>query len=99
MVTTKTVVALTAWSALLVSPALLAGEAYVCQRGTLVRHISIDYANEGMVVPCQVNYTREDGTTQSLWSAQNDEGYCEQKVAEFAERQRGWGWDCIRQAD
>lgn len=99
MVTIKKAVALAAWSALLVSPALLAGEAYVCQRGTLVRHISIDYAEEGMAVPCQVKYTREDGTEQSLWSAQNKEGYCEQKAAEFAEKQRDWGWDCIQQAD
>lgn len=99
MVTIKKAVALAAWSALLISPTLLAGEAYVCQRGTLVRHISIDYATEGMAVPCQVNYIREDETTQSLWSAQNDEGYCEQKAAEFAEKQRDWGWDCIQQAD
>ena len=52
-----------------------------------------------MAVPCQVNYIREDETTQSLWSAQNDEGYCEQKAVEFAEKQRDWGWDCIQQAD
>jgi hypothetical protein len=45
-------------------------------------------------VPCQVVYTKEDGTTQNLWSAENVEGYCEQKADEFAEKQRGWGWDC-----
>jgi len=97
MVTIRKAVALVAWSALLISSPLLAGENYVCQNGTLERRISIDYANEGMAVPCQVSYTREDGTTQSLWNAQVEEGYCESKAAEFAEKQRGWGWDCIKQ--
>lgn len=99
MVTIRKAVAWAAWSALFVSSPLLAGEHYVCQHGTLERRISIDYANEGMAVPCQVNYTREDGTTQGLWNAQVEEGYCESKAAEFADKQRDWGWDCIQQAD
>lgn len=86
-----------AWSALLISPTLLADEVYVCQRGTLTRHISIDYASDGATVPCEVTYTREDGATQSLWQAQNETGYCEDKAAAFVEKQRDWGWDCSKQ--
>ena len=99
MFTIRKAVAWAAWSALFISSPLLAGEDYVCQKGALERRISIAYANEGMAVPCQVSYTREDGTTQDLWNAQNEEGYCESKAAEFAEKQRGWGWDCIQQAN
>jgi len=30
-----------------------------------------------------------------LWRASSEVGYCEQKAAEFAEKQRGWGWQCV----
>ena len=31
-----------------------------------------------------------------LWSASNQEGYCEQKTREFVEELENWGWDCGR---
>lgn len=98
MVTTRKVISLAVWSTLFASFPLLAGDAYVCQMDTQERHISITYINEGMTVPCQVNYVKEDGSPQVLWDAQNAEGYCEQKAAEFVEKQRGWGWDCMEEA-
>jgi len=83
-----------ALSALLISFPLQAKEVYVCKLHNLERQINISYDVDGAAVPCQVIYTKEDGTIQNLWSAQNAEGYCEQKADEFAEKQRGWGWDC-----
>lgn len=50
--TTRKVISLAVWSTLFVSFPLLAGDAYVCQRDTLERHVSITYTNEGMAVPC-----------------------------------------------
>lgn len=97
MIATRKTVLFAALPLLFVSSPLLAGDVYVCKHGTLERHIGITYANEGSTVPCQVNYTKEDGSSQGLWDAQNKEGYCEQKADEFAEKQRGWGWDCVKQ--
>lgn len=99
MIASRKAVPLVAWSLLFVSSPLLAGDAYVCQHGTLERRINIEYATEGATVPCKVNYTKEDGSEQVLWDAQNKEGYCEQKTEEFIEKQRGWGWDCAKQED
>jgi hypothetical protein len=94
MISIKKVAQLVALSALLLSFALQAKEVYVCKDGNLKRQINISYDVVGESVPCQVVYTKEDGTSQNLWNAQNAEGYCEQKADEFAEKQRGWGWDC-----
>ncbi|MBU0620769.1 MAG: hypothetical protein KJ795_02875 [Gammaproteobacteria bacterium] len=94
MISIKQAASLMALSALFVSASLQAKEVYDCKNANLARKIAITYATEGAPVPCQVVYTKEDGTTQDLWNAQGEAGYCEQKADEFAEKQRGWGWDC-----
>lgn len=94
MISIKQAASLMALSALFVSASLQAKEVYNCTNANLERKIAITYATEGAPVPCQVVYTKEDGTTQDLWNAQGEAGYCEQKADEFAEKQRGWGWDC-----
>jgi hypothetical protein len=51
----------------------------------------------GVSVPCEVHYykdTEMPGEDQVLWSAQNEEGYCEARAAEFVERLEGMGWTC-----
>ncbi len=93
MISIKKAAPLVALSALFISLPLQAKD-YVCKHGDLERQISISYDVEGATVPCQVAYTKEDGSVQNLWNAQNVEGYCEEKADEFAEKQRGWGWDC-----
>lgn len=97
MIAIRKAVSFAAWSLMFVSSPLLAGDVYVCKQGALERHISITYAKEGSAVPCQVNYTKEDGASQGLWDAQNEEGYCERKADEFAEKLRGFNWDCAKQ--
>jgi ABC-type Na+ efflux pump permease subunit len=67
--------------------------AYVCINGDSERHIRVLYTYTGQKVPCEVVYEKASGS-QSLWDAQNEEGYCEAKALELVEKQRGWGWDC-----
>ncbi len=68
------------------------GDRTVCSHGNQTRIIEVKYTGEGQI-PCEVHYTKDTGS-QVLWSAQTEGGYCEQKAAEFVEKQRGWGWEC-----
>lgn len=65
-----------------------------CQLGDSVRVIEVVYPS-GTAVPCEVHYGK-DGQSSVLWRASSETGYCEQKAAEFTEKQRGWGWQCER---
>jgi len=78
---------------LCISQIALADTTYVCTQGSTERKIEVVYLGAG-TVPCEVRYTK-DGTTQVLWSAQTEEGFCEARAAEFVEKQRGWGWECV----
>jgi len=69
-----------------------AGMKTVCTHDSQTRVIEVVYSGPE-VVPCEVRYTKEEGT-QVLWSAQNATGYCEEKAEAFVEKQRGWGWNC-----
>lgn len=74
---------------------------YQCTHGELVRRVEI-YAEPGATVPCEVHYfkdTEAPGESEVLWSAQAQEGFCEQKATEFVARLEGWGWDCGAGAD
>ena len=64
----------------------------MCVHGNQTRMIEVVYAGENSV-PCSVEYTKAEGT-KTLWSAQNKAGYCENKAAEFVQKQIGWGWSC-----
>lgn len=64
-----------------------------CHHGAQTRIIEVVYRDSDSPLPCEVQYTKEAGT-ETLWSAQNLEGYCEEKAAALVEKQQGWGWDC-----
>lgn len=64
----------------------------VCSHGSQTRVIEVAYTSEDNV-PCEVRYSKEEGS-QTLWSATNKAGYCEEKAAAFVEKQIGWGWAC-----
>ena len=68
-----------------------------CTSGSQERVISVVYLVEGQKVPCEVQYTK-NGVTETPWSAQNEEGYCEEKAKELVEKQISWGWDCTETA-
>ena len=83
---------------LMISVGLLAGtagadETYTCTYGPDERVISVVYQDQEAKVPCEVRY-QKDGVTETLWSAQEEVGYCEEKAKAFVEKQRGWGWNC-----
>ncbi len=65
---------------------------FECTHGKAKRTIEIAYETDA-AVPCAVNYTKSEGT-KTLWSAQNNEGYCEAKAEAFVDKQSSWGWDC-----
>ena len=64
-----------------------------CTLDSQERVISVVYLVEGQKVPCEVEY-KKNGATETPWSAQNEEGYCEEKAKELVEKQLSWGWDC-----
>ena len=69
---------------------------YSCSLNSLVRRVEIVYATD-TTVPCDVKYYKDSeapGEVNTMWSAQNLEGYCEQKAAEFVEKLQSWGWAC-----
>lgn len=71
---------------------------YSCSLNGLIRRIEINYTTENSTVPCDVNYYKDSeapNEVNTLWSAQNLTGYCEQKVDEFVGKLRSWGWKCI----
>jgi hypothetical protein len=70
-----------------------AGQSMHCQLGDAVRVIEVVYP-EGGELPCEVQYTKE-GASSVLWQATNEAGYCEQQAADFVEKLRGWGFECV----
>jgi hypothetical protein len=72
-------------------------DAWNCSHTDLVREVLIEYP-EGGAVPCNVVYKKamEGFTDQVLWSASNEQGYCEQKAREFVVKLESWGWGCVK---
>lgn len=74
---------------------LFAQDEYVCLKEEVERKISVVYISPTSTVPCEVVYEKPSGT-QTLWTAQSEEGFCESKAAELVEKQKSWGWDCAK---
>ena len=69
---------------------------YQCTMNNLTRRVEI-YYETGVSVPCEVHYykdTESPGERQVLWSAMNEEGYCEARATEFVARLGDMGWSC-----
>ena len=67
-----------------------------CTYGDMTRRVVI-LSEPGVSVPCEVHYykdTEAPGEDQVLWSANSQEGYCEEKAAGLVSKLEGWGWDC-----
>lgn len=67
---------------------------WLCTFDNNERRIALDYLQSGQAVPCEVRYQRDNEAWQTLWSANNEIGYCEAKAEEFIEQQQSWGWRC-----
>lgn len=70
-----------------------ADETIICTNGHQERMVSVIYQDQDTKVPCDVEYTK-DGQTQTLWHADNEYGYCQDKAEEFIQKLNEWGWFC-----
>ena len=71
-------------------------DSWNCSSTNLVREVFIEYPQGGSV-PCDVIYKKhtEGFEDQVLWSAENEEGYCEEKARELVAKLESWGWVCL----
>ena len=70
-----------------------------CTQGSLTRSVSVVYADPGQPVPCEVLYEKpSEQQTMTLWRAENEAGYCEDRAREFVEKLNSLGWDCTESA-
>jgi hypothetical protein len=71
-------------------------DSWNCSSSDLVREVQIEYPAGGSV-PCNVIYKKqtEGFEDQVLWSAENLEGYCEEKARELVGNLESWGWVCL----
>jgi hypothetical protein len=70
---------------------------YLCELQGVMRRVEVDYESTDTSVPCSVNHfkdTEAPGDVNTLWSATNIEGYCEEKAASFIDKLKSWGWSC-----
>jgi hypothetical protein len=77
-------------------PGLVAAQtnrANACTHGSLMRRVEVAYTTSAEV-PCEVRYTKEDGSTQVLWRAATEKGYCETQARDFVAKLQGMGWTC-----
>ncbi|EAR54935.1 hypothetical protein SKA34_09453 [Photobacterium sp. SKA34] len=85
-------------SLLLITLSILAFQAhaqdrYVCKSDHSEHVIEVVYTNPNSKVPCEVRYTKPDGTAV-LWDAKHEVGYCEAKAKTFAEKLTSLGMSC-----
>ena len=69
----------------------------ICVLQGLVRRVEVVYETTGESLPCAVNYYKDSeapGEANTLWSAQNIDGYCEEKAENFVSKLESWGWVC-----
>lgn len=59
------------------------------------RTVEVKFAGENKGLPCEVKYTKEgESEGKTLWTANNDAAYCEQKAKEFADKLTSQGYAC-----
>ncbi len=80
---------------LVCTPALAIANPTQCTNGNLHRTVEVVYSDPGQPVPCEVLYNKPNaGTQESLWQANNEAGYCEDRAREFVGKLEGMGWTC-----
>ena len=76
----------------------IASAKYLCELQGMTRRVEITYETPTSSVPCSVNYYKDSeapGEVNTLWTAENLEGYCEDKASEFVDKLKSWGWSCL----
>ncbi len=80
---------------LVCTPALATANLTQCTNGDLHRSVEVVYSDPGHPVPCEVLYNKpSEGTQESLWQANNEAGYCEDRAREFIGKLGEMGWAC-----
>ena len=70
---------------------------YLCTHGEQQRRIEVDLLEPPQAVPCEVNYykdTEEPGTKTTLWTANNDSYYCENRAQGLIQTLEDANWSC-----
>lgn len=79
----------------LLAPVPAMAEPVTCELGALSRSIEVVYSDPGQPVPCEVIYDKSgEGSIETLWRANHEAGYCEEKAAALVSRLEGLGWRC-----
>lgn len=76
---------------------MIASTKYHCELQGMTRRVEINYEVPDSTVPCSVSYykdTEVPGEVNTLWTANNVEGYCEERAAAFVDKLGSWGWSC-----
>jgi len=80
---------------LLAAPLSAYADSWSCSHGNDVREIHIERTTSESV-PCDVVYKKqtEGVEDQILWSASNDDSYCEEKAQGLVAKLESFGWVC-----
>ena len=83
--------------AAIAGPTSALGSSWSCTHNNLTRTVEVEYS-EASATACEVTYTKEtEGVEkQTLWTAENDASYCEEKAEGFVAKLEGWGWACAQ---
>ena len=83
--------------AAIAAPTSALANSWSCTHDDLIRTVEIEYS-EDSATACNVNYTKatEGVGVHSLWSAENDTFYCEEKAEGLVAKLEGWGWVCAQ---
>jgi peroxiredoxin len=81
-------------------PTGIYASSWSCSRNDHIREVIVEYTGQGSV-PCRVIYKKptEDMESLLLWTADNVEGYCEEKAKAFIEKLEAWQWSCSDASD
>jgi hypothetical protein len=92
--------ALVCLPAILMAAEGVSADSWTCRKADLTRQVTVFYPEAPALLPCKVFYTKpnENVLPRPLWEADNTEGYCERKAAEFVGRLTSWGWNCEQDA-
>ena len=71
-------------------------DSWNCSHDDLVREVIVVYPQGGSI-PCDVVYKKQTEGVEDevLWTAENDEGYCEDKARGLVAKLESWGWVCL----
>ena len=79
----------------LLAPVPAMAEPVVCALGALSRSVEVVYSDPGQPVPCEVIYDKSgEGSIETLWRANHEAGYCEEKAAALVHKLESLGWQC-----